>query len=67
MSPSDLLEARIASAMTLRQFDEDFRRMKISKLVGKPSRDRASIEATLVALGGQSWPYSPDGDNSWLP
>jgi hypothetical protein len=66
-SAADRLEARIATAITLRQFDEDSRRMRIQRIVGRIARERKMITETLIELGGAPWPYSSVGDNSWLP
>lgn len=66
MSAADLLEARIAAAYALREFDQGSRRMNVKKLIGQPLRERNAMAATLTALGGEPWPYSPDVDNSWL-
>jgi hypothetical protein len=63
---ADVLEARSATAMTLRQFDDAARRLGITQIVGRSAKDRRSIAAALSAFGGTVWHYSPDGDNSWV-
>lgn len=63
----DLIESRAASALTLRQFDDDARRMGVRHLAGRLAKQRNLLVDLLTAVGGQPWPYSPDVDNSWLP
>jgi hypothetical protein len=63
---ADVLEARAATAMTLRQFDDDARRLGLTQMVGTPAKQRRSIAAALSAFGGIVWPYSPEGNNSWV-
>lgn len=67
MSATDLLEARIATAYTLRDFDDDARRIGIERMVGRAARERKIITDTLRSLGGIPWPFSAKRDNSWLP
>jgi len=63
---ADMLEARVAVALTLRQFDDDARRLGITKMVGSPAKERRYICESLSAFGGSPWPYSSTADNSWV-
>ena len=63
----NFLESRAASALTLRQFDDDARRMGVRRLAGRLARQRDLLVDMLTDVGGQPWPYSPDVDKSWLP
>lgn len=67
MPAKDVLEARIACAYTLRAFDENSRRMKITILDGRAAGERSLIVQSLLHYGGEPWGYSPYSDNSWLP
>lgn len=60
------LEARSASAMTLREFDANARRLGITQMAGRLARERSFIVDSLKAFGGEAWGYSPEGDNSWI-
>lgn len=63
----ELLETRAASAMTLRDFDNDLRRLRVVILSGRLKRERKLLSDMLTDLGGEPWPYAPDDDNSWVP
>lgn len=63
----DRLEARIAAAYTLRQFDADARRLGVTRMAGRAARDRKYLSDTLQSLGGEPWAYSSVRDNSWVP
>ncbi len=62
----DLLEARSATAMTLRQLDAECRAVGITKMTGDILKRRKVLVELLKDFGGQPWPYSKDSDNSWV-
>ena len=66
VSREEVLVARAAAALTLQQFDNDARRLGLTRMVGRLARDRKYIVDSLKAWGGEPWPFSPDGDNSWV-
>lgn len=63
----DLLDARVAAALTLRGFDAQCREMGLTSMAGRAAQERRFITDTLNALGGVPWPYNPTEDNSWIP
>ena len=64
---AERLEARVAAANLLKRFDAEARRMGLQRMSGRPGSERKRIVEMLRTLGGESWPYSPSGDKSWLP
>lgn len=65
MKAQDLLEARAAAALTLREFDRTGRRMNVS-MVGMVADMRELLVANLLSFGGEAWDYCPSKDNSWI-
>lgn len=66
LSARERFEYRSAAAMTLRDFDANLRRLRVKTLPYRMVEERRVLTRTLTSLGGQAWPYSSSGDNSWV-
>lgn len=66
-SKKELLEGRVATALTLRNFDNEMRRLKVTKLPPRLAGERKMMVRNLEAFGGTPWIYSSVVDNSWIP
>lgn len=67
LSPSERLAARLEAARLLRVFDAQARAMRLRRMAGRAGSERKMLAEMLSRLGGEPWPYSASGDNSWLP